>query len=108
MGDIYRELDCVLVLSRTESQSRVTIEAMLSGVIALVSPGARLGHVVIDDVTGLIIDPDRPETVLHKLRYLADSPTTASAIRARARQHAVDLVTRSSGVWNALIGEALG
>src|SRR5262245_108213 len=35
MGDIYREIDCVLVLSRTESQSRVTIEAMLSGVIAL-------------------------------------------------------------------------
>jgi glycosyltransferase involved in cell wall biosynthesis len=108
MGDIYRELDCVLVLSRTESQSRVTIEAMLSGVIALVSPEARLGHVVIDNVTGLVIDPYRPATVLNKLHHLAASPTTAAGIRARARQHALDLVTRSSAVWNELIRGALG
>jgi len=108
MGNIYRELDCVLILSRTESQSRVTIEAMLSGVIALVSPEARLGHVVVDDVTGLVIDPHRPGTVLHKLRYLAASPAIAAAIRARARQRALDLVTRSSAVWNELIRGALG
>lgn len=107
MGAIYEKLDCIMVLSRTESQSRVTLEAMLTGVIVLASPNAGLDDVVLDNVTGLFIDPDRPETVLEKLRYLGRFPSAAAGIRAHARAFALDLVNRSAHDWEDLMRAVL-
>jgi glycosyltransferase involved in cell wall biosynthesis len=108
MGAIYRKFDCIMMLSRTESQSRVTLEAMLAGVIVLASPHAGLDDIVLDEVTGLFIDPGRPETVLEKLRYLGQFPSTAARIRACARAFALDLMSRSACDWKELVRTALG
>ena len=107
MGAIYGKFDCIMILSRTESQSRVTLEAMLAGVIVLASPHTGLDDIVRDNVTGLFIDPGRPETVLEKLRYLGQFPLTAARIRACARAFALDLMSRSACDWIELVRTAL-
>jgi glycosyltransferase involved in cell wall biosynthesis len=96
--------DCVLVLSRSEAQCRVALEAMLSGVVVIARAVGGLHDLIPDDeATGFLVDPDKPESVLGVLLRLADDPAEAEHVRRRAREHASRVCARSRSEWRRLL-----
>lgn len=103
MPELYRELDCLLLCSRTESQSRVALEAMLAGVIVLGRPTTGVVDVLVDGRTGFCIDPDDPGSVRTLLDRLLDEPDLVAAVRDSARSHAAQLTGRAERDWAELL-----
>ncbi len=104
MPGFYCGVDCLLVPSRSEAHSRVTLEAMLAGVIALASATCGSADLVIDGKTGMIICPDDPATVATALAALAADPGRTQAIRKRAASFAATQAASSRSGWLRLLG----
>jgi glycosyltransferase involved in cell wall biosynthesis len=101
---LFSEADCVLVLSRSESQCRVALEAMLSGVVVLARAVGGVHDLIPDDAaSGFLIDPDKPESVHDVLLRLANDPAEAERVRRRARAHASRMCARSRSEWRRLL-----
>ena len=103
MPSLYDELDCLLVLSRSESQSRVTLEAMLAGVVVLGSGAGGVADLVEDRETGFRVDPDDPHSVLRALERLAADPAEAERIRRSAHERATRAFDSSRREWRAFL-----
>ena len=103
MPSLYGAMDCLLVLSRSESQSRVTLEAMLAGVVVIGSGAGGVTDLVENGETGFLVDPDAPESVLRVLEQLRADPAHAECIRRRARERAMRAFARSKREWRAFL-----
>lgn len=103
MDQFYRDIDFLLVPSRTESQCRVALEAMLSGVIVLARPTLGIADIVVHGETGFLIDPADADDVSHCLRRAARDHTGSAAIRDRARAVALRHFRTSRRGWRALL-----
>ena len=75
MPGFYAGIDFLLVLSRTESQCRVVLEAMLAGVIVLARRCDGVADLIEDGVTGFYVDPADPEALRALLVGLQRRPT---------------------------------
>ena len=106
MAEVYEDLDCVLVLSRTESQCRVVLEAMLCGVVVLARRIDGVSDVIVDGRTGYFVDPDEPQSVRKALDDLAADPSRGRELRARARQVAEEHLRSSCDGWLAFLANA--
>jgi glycosyltransferase involved in cell wall biosynthesis len=101
---VFDEADCVLVLSHSESQCRVALEAMLSGVVVVARAVGGICDLIPDDaVTGFLVDPDEPESVHDVLLRLADDPAEAGLVRRRAFEHASRVCANSKSEWRRLL-----
>jgi glycosyltransferase involved in cell wall biosynthesis len=96
-------LDGLLVLSRSESQCRLALEAMLAGVAVVARPTGGILDLVRPGATGLFVNPDDPGAVRAALARLAADPEEAAAIRARARETAVIIADRSRREWRRFL-----
>jgi 1,2-diacylglycerol 3-alpha-glucosyltransferase len=108
MASFYAGIDCLLLCSRTESQSRVVLEAMLAGVLVLARPTTGVEDLVLDGLTGFLIDPANPCTVRDRLHLLLQQPDLASAVRGAARERANDVVLRAERDWVDLLETLTG
>lgn len=108
MADVYEAVDAVIITSRTESQCRVVSEAMLAGAIVLAPRVEGAGELVIDDVTGIRIDPSDPIGVRARLARLNRESERASLLRANARRSAERAFTSSLLEWEALLAPIVG
>jgi len=82
---IYRDVDLCVQASRRESLSNSVVEALARGIPCIVTDVGGLPEAVIHDQNGLIVPPDRPETLAAALsRLLSDSQTFARFSRAAA------------------------
>jgi hypothetical protein len=106
MDRLYDAIDVVVIPSRTESQCRVALEAMLAGVLVLASPCGGLADLVENEVTGLLFDVADPAAVERALARLADDPASTVRLREAARARAQRLVETSTRDWRRLVGEA--
>lgn len=107
MASFYAEVDCLLVLSRSESQCRVALEAMLAGVLVVARPTAGTRDLVIDGETGFLVDPPDPELIRSRLsRMRADPPETAE-IRRQALLIAEAAFAQSRARWEELLSTLL-
>jgi len=106
--DFYEEIDCLLILSRTESQCRVALEAMLAGVIILARPIYGLVDLVTDGVTGFLLDPDDPEAIRRRLLEIAGNPPEAQAIRGHALAFAEQAFQESQARWRSFLLDLMG
>ena len=104
----YQETDCVLVLSRSESQSRVTLEAMLAEAVVLANAVGGIRDLIQDGSTGFLIDPDQPGSIRGTLMRLASDPAEVAEVRQRAREYATGVCTRSSQDWRSFLVELIG
>jgi glycosyltransferase involved in cell wall biosynthesis len=101
---LFSGADCVLVLSRSESQCRVALEAMLSGVVVFARAVGGVHDLIPDDAaTGFLVDPDKPESVHEALLRLANDPAEAERVRRLAREHASRICARSRSEWRRLL-----
>jgi glycosyltransferase involved in cell wall biosynthesis len=105
MPAFYATIDALLVLSRTESQCRIALEAMLAGVLVLARPSAGIAEVVIDGVTGLLVEPGDPESVRSALRRMAANPAAADRIRRLAQTRADRAFEKAARDWRRFLGE---
>jgi glycosyltransferase involved in cell wall biosynthesis len=100
---LYEEADYLLVLSRTESQSRVTLEAMLSGVVVLARPVGGVRDLITNNANGFLIDPDDPVSVRELLVRLSNDLVEVDHIRLRARTVAARAYDRSRIEWRRVL-----
>ena len=99
MSDFFRGIDCLLILSYTESQCRLALEAMLAGTIVLARPTHGLVDLIDHGVTGFFIDPAEPQTIQTNLERLDRDPTLASTVRYQARKFALRSALDSHSNW---------
>jgi glycosyltransferase involved in cell wall biosynthesis len=107
MPELYASVDCVLVLSRTESQCRVALEAMLAGAIVLARPSEGIVDVIEHRCTGLLVDPGDPPALLAALAALAAAPGEAAAIRQRAHERALRSFEDSRAEWRRFLSKTV-
>lgn len=103
MPAFYQDIDVLLVLSRTEAQCLVILEAMLSGVIVLAAPIPACQDLIAHGRTGFIVDPDDAAGIRARICDLRAHPAQARMIRAAAARFARSLVTHSQAAWTALL-----
>ncbi|MDQ1741683.1 MAG: 1,2-diacylglycerol 3-alpha-glucosyltransferase, partial [Pseudonocardiales bacterium] len=108
MDEFFGAVDAVLVLSRTESQCRLAIEAMFAGVVVLARPVEAVRDLVDDGRTGFYIDPEDPCAVGHLLRRLRSDPALVYEVRRQARELAYRVAMDSERAWPSLICDLLG
>lgn len=82
----YREADAFVLPSFTEGHPKVLLEAMSCGIPCVASdcPGNRA--LVTDEETGLLFDPQSPETLAATLERVLCKEALASALGQRARE----------------------
>ncbi len=87
--DAMAAADLFIHLSWHDSFGFVILEAMASGLPVITTPYAGASELIEDGESGLIIDPDRPETIEGAVQRLMDSDvrraigTTAARVGAR-------------------------
>lgn len=107
MPEFYAGLDCVLVLSHTESQCRVAFEAMLSGAIVLARPSEGIVDIVQDGRTGVLVDPRDPAALRAALARLAADPAERAALRGQARERVLGAFEESHREWRQFLSETV-
>lgn len=103
MPAFYQDIDVLLVLSRTEAQCLVILEAMLSGVIVLASPTPASGDLIVHGRTGFIVDADDPAAIREWVCLLRAHPNQARLVREDAARSARSRVSQSNAGWPALL-----
>jgi glycosyltransferase involved in cell wall biosynthesis len=107
MPSFYAVVDVLLVLSRTEAQSRVVLEAMLAGVVVVTSADRACPDLVVPDVTGVVVDVDDPVACRRRILGLVGDPGRMAALRAAARRRATAVVDDAATGWRRLVADAL-
>jgi len=108
MDEFFAGVDVVLALSRTESQGRLVIEAMLAGAVVMARSSAGVEDVVEEGRTGFLVDPGDPDAVLACLRRLRAAPDVVTQVRRDAREAAEALVLDAERNWRTLLTEVTG
>jgi len=107
MRGFYAGIDFLLVLSRTEAQCRVVLEAMMSGVVVVAVATTGTVDLITDGVTGVLVPGDDPASCGDRLVQLAANPARVAAIRGRAVEFAAELLRESRRAWRELFADLL-
>jgi glycosyltransferase involved in cell wall biosynthesis len=75
-----------LQLSRFEGMAMGTVEAMQLGLVPVVTAVGEMSRYVVDGVTGVIVDPDRPDPAIREMIRLLDEPERYRLIQQRAAE----------------------
>jgi glycosyltransferase involved in cell wall biosynthesis len=82
LGDVYRMMDAVCLMSDQEGFPLVMLEAMHCGRPFVATPVGGVAEIIEDRVNGLITDGS-PEHLASRLQLLADNPRWAAGIAAQ-------------------------
>lgn len=82
----YRSADVVAVPSQHEGFGRVYLEAHAYGLPVIGSKSGGAGEIVVDGVTGWLVDPDDSDSIARHLRTLKGDPRQRAAMGAAARE----------------------
>ena len=107
MPEFYRSIDYLLVLSRTEAQPRVLVEAMLAGVIVIAYRATGVVDLVTDRVTGVLLDAHDPQACQRRLAELVNDPLLAAMIRGNAASSIAQRLRGRDQDWRRLLAEVL-
>ena len=81
-------IDILIHPASTEGSGRVVMEAMAAGkcVIGVKSGGVQ--ELIRDEITGFLVEPDRPDQLADCAIYAIQNPAELQAIGKRAREYA--------------------
>lgn len=85
-----RDADIFCRPSFSEGMPLTLLEAMASGLPAVVTPVAGVPEVVTDGETGILIEQDNPQELARALMNLLDEPSLAATIGEQAREHVLE------------------
>ncbi len=86
LARVYADMDLLVFPSHTDTFGNVVLEALASGVPAIVTPDGGPAHIVQDGLTGCIV-PD--EAFATAISTLAAHPERMAAMRRQARDYAL-------------------
>jgi glycosyltransferase involved in cell wall biosynthesis len=104
MPEFYAGIDALLTLSRTETRPRVVVEAMLVGVPVVAPRAPWVDDLVVDDVTGALVEADDPESCSRRLADLAADPGLRQRLARAAEAARAAEVKSEAAVWRLLVG----
>lgn len=78
--------DVVVVPSRSESFSRITLETMAAGVPVIATRCGGPEEFVEDGITGRLVPPDDPEELAKALNWILENPERALEMARKAQQ----------------------
>ncbi len=76
-----------LQTSRSEGMCMAAVEGMQLGLVPVATAVGEMAHYVRPDATGIIFDPDRPETAAERVAELLADPTDYRRLSAAARDY---------------------
>lgn len=85
MPALFGSVDVYLMLSDVEGGPATIVEAMASGCLVFSTSVGVAKEVVLDNITGLIVDSANPDYIVSKLLYYYSNPEMANDIRKNAR-----------------------
>ncbi|MDX1694005.1 MAG: glycosyltransferase family 4 protein [Ketobacteraceae bacterium] len=93
-----------LLTSSSEGLSQAMLQAMLSGLPALVSDVGDLGDVVVDGENGYLLEPCEPGLIAEKVMSLLNDPPTYKKMATSARDAALDYdIVKVSERWDRML-----
>lgn len=87
LAELYNSCDAVLFPSRLEDFSFVPLEAMACGKPVVASNTSSLPEAIIDRHTGLLCQPDNPESYAEACTYIANNPDVLREMGSADREH---------------------
>lgn len=89
MSDIYNQMDILCMSSKKEAFGRVTVEAMLSGMLVVGSNSGGTSEIVTDRETGLLYEPGNIVDMAETLKYAVDHSDEMACIAEKGREFAM-------------------
>lgn len=74
MKELYKDSDIFILPSVSEGTPRVLLEAMASGVVVVATRVGGIPDIVVDSITGLLVDPDDTEAFVLAVERLIKDP----------------------------------
>lgn len=110
MVGAYQACDALLLPSRAEGFGYTVLEAMACGKPVVASNNTALPEIVVDDVTGILVDPGDMESLIRACRLLADNPALCSEMGSAGRQRAIESFSEHAliGRYTRLLMKASG
>lgn len=102
MAQLMGSLDLLLSPSRYEGMGRVNVEAMAAGVAVIGSNDTGIAEVVVDQETGLLVDPENTADFARAIIQLAQSPNIRKRMGAAGRTRAQTLFEADTQLKSAL------
>lgn len=89
MSEIYSQMDILCMSSKKEAFGRVTVEAMLSGMLVVGSNSGGTSEIVIDRETGLLYEPGNIVDMAETFKYAVDHSDEMVHIAEKGRKYAM-------------------
>ncbi len=89
-GEILAALDIFVLPSRSEGFGRANLEAMAAGLPVVSTRVGGIPEVVIDGETGILVPPNRPESLAEAITALAKDPARRKRLGTAGRKRAAD------------------
>jgi phosphatidylinositol alpha 1,6-mannosyltransferase len=107
----YASADAFLFPSETETFGNVTLEAMASGLPCVCADATGSRSLVVNDVTGYVVEPRRSDLFAERLASLARHPDLRQSMGEAGRRRALgfswdETMARILGYYRALAGGA--
>lgn len=90
VAEAMRDSDVFCRPSFSEGMPLTLLEAMASGLPAIVTPVAGVSEVVTDSETGILVDRDNPQELAVALINILNNPDLAAKIGRQARAHVIE------------------
>lgn len=88
MRDIYSQMDIMCMSSKKEAFGRVTVEAMLSGMLVVGSNSGGTSEIIINGETGLLYEPGNVDDMAEQFKYVLDHSDEMGSIAKNGREYA--------------------
>lgn len=88
MNEIYNQMDILCMSSKKEAFGRVTVEAMLSGMLVVGSNSGGTSEIVTDHETGLLYEVGDIYNMVETLKYAVENSEEMAAIAKRGQENA--------------------
>lgn len=88
ISEIYAEMDILCMASRKEAFGRVTVEAMLSGMLVVGSNSGGTSEIITDHETGFLYEPGNVDDMVETLKFALEHPDEVAVIAEAGREYA--------------------
>jgi len=92
--DIYKylkKMDVFVLPSRTEALGKVLLEAMWAGVPVIASKVGGIPEIIINNESGILINPGNPEEIANAILELIAYPTKRKRLRENGRKRVIKI-----------------
>ncbi|BEI35266.1 hypothetical protein PHIN6_07840 [Polynucleobacter sp. HIN6] len=110
IANVFSWADVGIVPTRFETYCRVVREMMLCGVVPIASPAFGISDVLVNGINGILIDPEKPDSLIIAVKHLFQDRERLQKMRENARQSTIqspdDEYRAIKSLYQALIKNA--